>query len=204
MKRFKALSFTVMKTQLSGSSSHSPAPASACFTSVTEFMQRMAPQDEQAAPPLSSSLVCHIFLLSCILERSANREAERHQLTVPQWMALGCIGNEGKTGITHSDLCHRLMLSKAPVTGIVDRLVRDGFARRATDTKDRRVSRIAIKPKGEAAWRRVRDAMREHSDALCANFSINEQETLISLLSRLMESVARTDPLLPDWDGKSA
>ena len=168
-------------------------------------MQRMVPQGEQGAPtPLPSSLVCHIFLLSCILERSANRQAERHQLTVPQWMALGCIGNEGKTGITHSDLCHRLMLSKAPVTGIVDRLVRDGYARRATDVKDRRVSRIAIKPKGEAAWCRVRDAMREHSESVCANFSTAEQETLISLLSRLMENVARTDPLLPDWDEKPA
>jgi hypothetical protein len=50
----------------------------------------------------------------------------------------------------------------------------------------------------------VRDAMREHSDAVCANFSTAEQENLISLLSRLMENVARADPLLPDWDGKSA
>jgi MarR family 2-MHQ and catechol resistance regulon transcriptional repressor len=191
-----------MKTRASCSSS--PSCSSPAFTSVNEFMQGMAPRGEEDSPPLSSSLMCHIFLLSCILERSANREAERHHLTVPQWMALGCIGNEEKTGITHSDLCHRLMLSKAPVTGIVDRLERDGYVRRATDAKDRRVSRIAIKPKGEAAWRRVRDAMRVHSDALCSNISTEEQETLISLLSRLMENVARTDPLLPDWDEKPA
>ena len=186
----------------SPSSKHPPAGTDQ-FTSVREFMQRTMPLEAQEAePPLSASLMCHIFLLSCIMERSANREAERHHLTIPQWMALGCIGNEGKIGITHSDLCHRLMLSKAPVTGIVDRLVRDGYALRAADAKDRRVSRIVIKPKGETAWKRVRDAMRVHADALCANFTQEEQMTLNSLLTRLMENVARTDPLLPEWAGQ--
>ena len=195
---------------------HPPLPMKNCppenlhscadrFTSVRDFMQRTAPVDQQETePPLSASLMCHIFLLSCIMERSANRQAEQHHLTIPQWMALGCIGNEGKGGITHSDLCHRLMLSKSPVTGIVDRLVRDGYAQRTTDAKDRRVSRIAIQPKGETAWQLVRDAMRVHADALCANFSQEEQQTLNSLLARLMENVARTDPLLPEWAGKSA
>lgn len=172
------------------------------YTSVCEFMQRTAPADlQEEEPPLSASVMCHIFLLSCIMERSANREAERLHLTIPQWMALGCIGNEGKSGITHSDLCQRMMLSKAPVTGIVDRLVRDGYARRVADTKDRRVSRIVIKPKGETAWQRVRDALRVHANAHCATFSQEEQQSLIALLARLMENVARTDPLLSDWDG---
>jgi len=170
------------------------------FTSVREFMQRTAPVgQEEKEPPLSASLMCHIFLLSCIMERSANRKAEQFHITLPQWMALGCIGNEGKTGITHSELCHRLMLSKSPVTGIVDRLVRDGYVSRTADSKDRRVSRIAIQPKGEIAWQHVRDAMRVHAGAQCANFSSEELQTLNSLLTRLMENVARTDPLLPDW-----
>ena len=175
------------------------------FTSVREFMQRTAPKGrEEVEPPLSASLMCHIFLLSCIMERSANRKAEQFHLTLPQWMALGCIGNEGKTGITHSDLCHRLMLSKSPVTGIVDRLVRDGFASRTTDSKDRRVSRIAIQPKGETAWEFVRDEMHIHADAHCAGFSVEELQTLNSLLTRLMENVASTDPLLPEWAGTPA
>lgn len=191
----------LMKT----SSSENLNSCSDRFTSVREFMQRTAPVDQlEAEPPLSASLMCHIFLLSCIMERSANREAERHHLTIPQWMALGCIGNEGKVGITHSDLCHRLMLSKSPVTGIVDRLVRDGYAVRTIDPKDRRVSRIAIQSKGEVAWQLVRDAMRVHADALCANFSQEEQQTLNLLLARLMENVARTDPLLPEWAEKPA
>lgn len=167
------------------------------YSSVREFMQRTAPTGEEVEPPLPASLMCHIFLLSCVLERTANRECERLGLTLPQWMALGCIGNEGKTGITHSELCHRLMLSKAPVTGIVDRMERDGFARRVADEKDRRVSRIVIKPKGDKAWREVRDALRDHAVSNCASMSESEQQTLLGLLARMLDAVSKSDPTMP-------
>lgn len=181
-------------------SSHAASLMQHCVP-AHNFMEHMVPLGCEEAMPLSTSLIYHLFLLNSILERSANQEAERHHLTIPQWLALGCIGNEGKKGITHSELCHRLMLSKSPVTGIVDRLVRDGYAVRTVDPKDRRVSRIAINSSGEAAWKRVRDALREHAHAHCSILSEEEQQTLLTLLSRLMENVARADPLLPDWNG---
>lgn len=151
---------------------------------------------QENTPPLSSTLIRQIFLLSCILERSANREAEQHHVTLPQWLALGCIGSEGEIGITHSELCNRLMLSKAPVTGIVDRLVRDGYVERTADRNDRRVTRIAINPSGIAVWQRVRDAMRDHAARHCENFSEEELQTAMTLLTRLTNNVASTDPTL--------
>ena len=173
-------------------------------TASCEFARKMSPVGlEDNAPPLSSTLIRQIFLLSCILERSANREAERHHVTLPQWLALGCIGSEGETGITHSELCNRLMLSKAPVTGIVDRLVRDGYVQRIADRSDRRVTRIVINPDGIAVWVRVRDAMREHADMQCEDFSEEELQTAIELLTRLMSKVASTDPTLAHCGNRS-
>ncbi len=167
-----------------------------------EFARRMSPVGlQETAPPLSSTLIRQIFLLSSILERSANREAERHHVTLPQWLALGCIGSEGDAGITHSELCNRLMLSKAPVTGIVDRLVRDGYVQRTADRSDRRVTRIAINPNGIAVWQCVRDAMRDHAAAHCENFSEEELQSAIALLTRLTANVVRTDPTMSQCSG---
>ncbi len=148
--------------------------------------------------PIAPAIVFHIFLLSCVLERTANRECEHHGMTLPQFRALCCITNCGKEGITHSDLCHRLMMSKAPLTGIIDRLERDGFVQRKVDAKDRRVTRIAITAKGEKNWLRVRDDMRKHAFAHCSNLSPEEQQTLVDLLARLLENVAKADPMLPE------
>src|SRR5690606_20437719 len=105
-------------------------------------------------------------------------------------------GSEGETGITHSELCNRLMLSKAPVTGIVDRLVRDGYVQRTADASDRRVTRIAINSGGIAVWQRVRDAMRDHAAKHCENFSEEELQTAITLLTRLTANVVLTDPTM--------
>lgn len=167
------------------------------YSSVREFMERTTPAGEDAPPPLPAALMCHIFLLSSVLERTANRECERLGLTLPQWMALGCIGNKGKSGITHSELCQHLMLSKAPVTGIVDRMERDGFARRVADEDDKRVTRIIIKPKGEKTWRQVRDALRDHAIDHCSGMSQSEQETLLGLLARMLDAVSKSDPTIP-------
>jgi MarR family 2-MHQ and catechol resistance regulon transcriptional repressor len=160
-------------------------------------MKRMAPesvQSEEILPP--SAIMCHIMLLHSVLERRANRVMEEHGLTVPQWMALGCIGHCGEKGIRHSELGNRLMLSKAPVTGVVDRLERAGYVRREADSTDRRVSRVVILPQGEVAWKRVRQTLREGSFDVCSSLNDAEQRQLLSLMARLLENVASEDPIL--------
>lgn len=171
---------------------------------VSSFMARMKPrcQDSEIIPP--AALFFHIFMLNSVLERAANRVAEQYGLTMPQWMALGCVANGGPEGVMHSQLGHRLMLSKAPITGLVDRLERGEYVRRVLDDKDRRVSRIVITPKGEETWREVRGKLRAHATERCECLSEAEVQTMLSLLGRLLESAADADPILANFDSAEA
>ena len=162
------------------------------------YMKQLTPQSAPQDILPASALFCHICLLNSVLERAGNRCIEQHELTMPQWLALGCIGHAGQEGITHSQLGQRLMLSKAPITGVVDRLERSGYVFRAVDDKDRRVSRIVITPKGEETWLRVRHDLRERATEQCASLSNEEQQTLLSLLARLLDTAASADPILAD------
>lgn len=146
--------------------------------------------------PLEAAIFCHIFVLNSVLERTGNRIAEAHNLTLPQWMALGCIGHAGAEGLTHSELGQRLMLSKAPITGVVDRLERAALVTRTTSTSDRRVSRIRITPDGLTVWREVRDRLRAQSMEHCECLGAGGREELLGLLGRLLEQVAASDPML--------
>lgn len=161
-----------------------------------KFMGRMVPPAQADTIPLPAAVLCHVFMLNSVLERTGNRVSEAHDLTLPQWMALGSIGHGGKEGVTHSELGQRLMLSKAPITGVVDRLERAGHVRRVGSANDRRVSRVVITPKGEEVWARVRQSLRTSAEGYCRDLSHDEQSTLLLLLSRLLESVARADPTL--------
>lgn len=167
------------------------------MATARDFMRRMAPEEVQreAIYP-ASAVVCHIMLLNSVLERCANRFAEEHGLTLTQWMALGCIGNGGEIGLRHTELGERLMLSKAPVTGVVDRLERAGYVQRRADAEDRRASRITITPRGLEAWKNVRGALRENAKKMCSDLSGDEQKQLLRMLARFLESAAEGDPIL--------
>ena len=137
------------------------------MTPAREWFEGVPPEDAPpTAPTLEQSILCHILLLESVMMRLANRICEAHDLTFTQWMALSCISHEGKSGITHSELSQHLMLSKAPITAIVDRLETAKMVKRVADKTDRRVSRVVITAKGLKQWNGARLAMCEYDEKL--------------------------------------
>jgi MarR family 2-MHQ and catechol resistance regulon transcriptional repressor len=169
---------------------------------IHEYMRRMAPgscsgSGEEIAP--LSAIMCSVMILNSVIERTGNRKLEEHGLTMAQWMALGCVGHAGDEGISHSHLGQRLMLSKAPITGIVDRLERAGLVERRADAHDRRVSRAVITPEGQSTWKRVKDALRGSTQSICGDaLSPGEQDELLTLLGRILDAFSRFDPTLTE------
>lgn len=150
----------------------------------------------QEQPPLrmGGAIMMHIMLLDSVMSRRTNRLLESHGLTFNQFIALGCIGHE-PDGLTHSQLSQRLMVSKTPVTSIVDRLERMGLARRVADTTDRRVSYICITDEGRERWQGVHDMFTSQKPP---EFPMTEDEQLdlLNHLAHLLDSVANDDPFV--------
>lgn len=69
------------------------------------------------------------------------------QLTVPQIFLLRTLVTNGPTSI--SDLAEHLNLANSTVSGIVDRLERDGFVTRARDEADRRIVYVRLTERSE-------------------------------------------------------
>lgn len=183
------------KSPLAPVSSRNVSPHENTQMGATQI-DRMSPFSGEKQIPLPAALLCHVMLLNSVLERRANRFAEEHGLTFPQWMALGCIGHGGEEGVRHSEIGQSLMLSKAPVTGLIDRLERANYVRRAADLKDRRASRVIISEKGCEVWETVRVSMEASSRETCGCFSESEQQEVLNLLARLLDSAASADPIL--------
>ena len=172
----------------------SPAPP---VNNLSEFVNRISPcpgaKDDM---PLTAQLMAHVCLLNSVLERAGDRTTAQHGLTMTQWFALGCVGHAEENGVTHSELGKRLMLSKAPITGVVDRLERAGFVVRKADEHDRRVSRVKITPKGMETWVIVRGLLRELSQTICEGLSEQQLRDGQALMIKLLENASRTDPTL--------
>lgn len=168
---------------------------------LQQFMQRMGPPicgEAEAEVSLTGAMMCQIMMLNSVIERRGNRLLEAHNLTLPQWLALGCISHAGEEGIAHSQIGARLMLSKAPITGTVDRLERAGLVERRGDARDRRVSLAVATEKGMETWRRVKETLSGEADeAVSANLSQQEQEMLLGLMGRFLDAFAPSEALIP-------
>ena len=151
--------------------------------------------DRGDADAMGPGIYCSIMVLNSVMERAGNRKLEELSLTIPQWLGLGAVLHCGDAGISHGQLGQRMMLSKAPVTGLVDRLARAGLVKRRPDEHDRRVSRVVITDAGREMWKRAHDTLTSSAkNDMLENLSEDQQSQLLRLLSHLLGSFAEQDP----------
>lgn len=80
--------------------------------------------------------------------RATKDVARQHGLTGPQVTALKML--EGFGDLSLSDLSARMSATNSTVTGIADRMVRDGLVERVRSERDRRVILIRLTDRGSA------------------------------------------------------
>ena len=80
--------------------------------------------------------VMHLF------KQSMSKVCEELGITAPQSMVLGILGKEKKLKIT--ELSAKLSLSNSTVSGIVDRLEKQGMVERKRSEQDKRVVYVSI------------------------------------------------------------
>jgi len=106
-------------------------------------------------------------------------------LTIPQLKSLFYISRHGRVNL--SGLASGIRVTPANVTGIVDRLVEQGFLTRTPDTDDRRVSWLSVTDRGKTLINDLREGrvqeMRRILDKL------TEEE--LAIVARSFELVAR-------------
>ena len=131
-----------------------------------------------------ASLQVHLRIASCrnLLMREARRSVERWGLTLPQFDVLAELERERKRGFTFGELSQLLLVTSGNLTGIVDRLEADGFARRKHDKSDRRVVRIVLTPKG---LRLIKHILPLHAQDIQTSLNSMTSQNLNKLLQLL-------------------
>ncbi len=107
----------------------------------------------------------------------------------PQWAILRVLQRaeeaDGPGGLPLSELGQRLLIQPPSVTGVVDRLERQGLVKRSASQDDRRVRYVRLTPKARAL---VAEVLRHHAGQirlLFAGLGSAEMGDLLKLLARL-------------------
>ena len=80
----------------------------------------------------------------CLLKHSMSKIFEDTNITPPQGMVIGILSHHGKMKI--SELSNKLGLSNSTVSGILDRLEKQGMVERERSVEDKRVVYVSIIP----------------------------------------------------------
>ena len=113
------------------------------------------------------------------------------KLRAAQLNALLVIRSAGEDGLLMGEIGRRLIVTKSNVTGLVDRLERDGLVRRAKHT-DRRAIAVKLTAEGAALVESVAPRHARALSDLALGLSASEKRTLVRLLTKMRRSLRKS------------
>ena len=125
------------------------------------------------------------------LQRKVDRTRRQYELdvwmdlpiTMAQLKSLFFISNQGSA---HSGkLATALGVTPTNITGIIDRLVKQGLVSRTEDTQDRRVILLQATARGEELVVKLRERRRGYLAQVLTHLSVDELATLVQGLNFL-------------------
>jgi DNA-binding MarR family transcriptional regulator len=108
-------------------------------------------------------------------------------MELPPAQVLAIITIDEKKICSLGDLAKELHVAAPTVTGIVDRLQRDGYLTRIPDEVDRRVTNIQLTKKGKKIAHKFRGNIKKRWEYILAKLPPEIQEGPVNLIRRLTQ-----------------
>jgi len=154
--------------------------------------KRTRERKRQAPRRSKQALRLWLRLLSCedLAEQQIRSRMRREfGVTLPQFDVLSVL-EHASAPLTMSQLSKELMVSNGNVTGVVDRLVRDGFVVRTPSPNDRRVQYIELTASGLTRFAAMAGQHESWVAELFSTLDGKEIDTLTGLLRKTRDSIS--------------
>jgi len=115
--------------------------------------------------PQPMALLINLLRVGALLDKEITDYLSRYGLTGPQVGVLRILQHyydQGQDGLPLSEIGECLAVTKANMTGLVDRLERDGLVVRESDAHDRRIKRVRLTPKAHDLHSRIKPGFMQH------------------------------------------
>lgn len=117
-----------------------------------------------------------------------DRRAAGLKLTRSQWSVLAHLLRTD--GIQQKELAEQMEITAITLTGLLDRMEREGWVERRADPVDRRAKRIYLTEKVVPVTKELRSLAREVRKSALQGLSDAEQQQLMSLLIKVRSNLS--------------
>jgi DNA-binding MarR family transcriptional regulator len=108
----------------------------------------------------------------------------RHETTLPRFDVMAALWRR-REGLTMSELSRMLLVSNGNATAVVDRLEKDGLAKRTPLVTDRRTVHVALTEEGLQQFETLAQGHEAEVNTLFSRLTDIEIEQLTALLKKL-------------------
>lgn len=109
-----------------------------------------------------------------------------HDTTLPRFDVMAALWRR-RDGVTMSELSRMLLVSNGNATAVVDRLEKDGMAKREAEDGDRRRVRVRLTPEGLAAFETMAEGHETEVDRLFDRLTEEDLDKMRDILARAGE-----------------
>ena len=113
-------------------------------------------------------------------------------VTLPRFDVMAAL-HDAPEGLSMGEVSRRLMVSNGNVTGIIERLDREGLVRRRTNPDDRRSQLVSLTVSGRTAFEEMAEVYEGWIVAMLSGLCEEEVEQLKYLLGKAKQSVVNND-----------
>jgi DNA-binding MarR family transcriptional regulator len=133
-----------------------------------------------------------LLLLETLGRRNSLRDPlasaiEALEFTPQQVHAVMWVGTDGR--LPMGELAQRLGVTEKTITGIVDRLEREGYLRRERPESDRRVVQVVLTEKGLSAYQDLSERALQKTTDFLTLLEPEDRDALLRILQRLLEKL---------------
>lgn len=155
-------------------------------------MTDLTSEKSQTADEINNRLFFRFFQAANTLHTKGTQALESLGVTTQQWSVLGALSRpQAKDGMSVGDLSKYLLVSRQNLTGVLDRLERDGFVERATDEADRRARKVRLTVAGEELWLKLAEPIRTFYDGALKGLSFDDRIEFIHYINRLQKNMSQ-------------
>jgi len=108
---------------------------------------------------------------------------------VPPSQVLALVSIQERGGCTLTELKKEMHVSAPTITGIIDRLERDGYVKRTTDQDDRRVKNVVLTRKGEGIVQQFRNNIKKRWQYILSKMPVEMAEVLVTIMTKITKGL---------------
>jgi DNA-binding MarR family transcriptional regulator len=144
---------------------------------------------------LANRVFFRLYQCANMLHKTGTRAVEAEGLTTQQWAVLGALSRTSADGgMSVGELARYLKVSRKNLSGLLQRMERDGHVASAPDATDRRSRRATMTASGRQVWQiEAQPKIHAYYEQVLDGFSINDITHTLHYLLKLLDNMQRVD-----------